>query len=132
MAIPFTSLVRAGRRRLVGRVLLGVFAAAVTSCGEKLPLRPSPPGECQPAVTSVRIVPDHAELLPGQSFNYSAAVIGTACVTDFRATWRSSDTTVVTVSSTGNVTARASGEATITALSAFDTLKRGASTVKVR
>jgi hypothetical protein len=132
MATPCTIHVRTGLTQFVRRAPLALLAGVVTSCGEKLPLPTPPPGHCNPAVTSVRIVPDHAELLPGQSFNYTAAVIGTACVTDFRATWRSSDTTVVTVSATGNVTARATGEATITALSTFDTLQRGTSTVKVR
>jgi hypothetical protein len=132
MAIPRTIRIRAGFGRIGGGVRLALFAAAVTSCGEKLPLLEPTPGPCKPAVTGVIVTPVHAEFLPGQSFNYTATVTATGCVSDFRTTWRSSDTTVATVSATGNVAARASGDATITAVSTFDTLQRGASTVKVR
>lgn len=132
MAMTCTVRIRTGCGRLVGRVLLAVLAGAVTSCGEKLPLVEPTPGPCKPAVTGVHVTPVHAEFLPGQSFNYTATVTATGCVTDFSATWRSSDTTVATVSPTGNVVARASGDATITAVSTFDRLQRGTSTVKVR
>lgn len=116
------------RRTLRAAIALVVLAA----CGEKLPLDPPDTGPCEPKVTSVVVSPGAVTLPVGASQSFAGTAVGTGCLANFAVSWRSSDTTIVSVSATGTAFSRAPGSASIVAVAQFDTLVRGTATITVR
>lgn len=116
------------RRPLRAAIALLLLAA----CGEKLPLVPPSTGPCEPKVTSVVVSPGAVTLPVGVSQSFAGTAVGTACLPNFAVSWRSSDTTVASVTATGTAFSRAPGTASIIAVAQFDTLVRGTATITVR
>ncbi|WP_424950761.1 NPCBM/NEW2 domain-containing protein [Deinococcus sp.] len=83
-----------------------------------------------PKITAVGVTPNTASMTPGSTQQFTASIEGQGAY-DAGVTWSSSNTGVVTVSSTGLATAQTVGSATITATSTFDTSKSGSSAVTV-
>ncbi len=81
----------------------------------------SPP---PPAVVSVLVTPANPTVVVGDvlQLNANVTVVSGAPTT---VTWSTSNTAVATVSATGQISGVAPGAATITAISTFDTTKRG-------
>lgn len=67
-------------------------------------------------VHGVAVAPDHATLAQGQTLPLAVQVDAGPGSTDRSVFWSSSDTTVVSVSTAGTVTARSTGTATVTAI----------------
>ncbi|MBL0938728.1 MAG: Ig-like domain-containing protein [Gemmatimonadaceae bacterium] len=84
-----------------------------------------------PAVRSVLLSPSTLTLAPQATEFLTATVLGDAGVPT-GVLWRTSNSSIATVSSSGAVTGVAAGTATITALSSADTTKRATSSITVR
>ncbi|MDQ8173228.1 MAG: Ig-like domain-containing protein [Gemmatimonadota bacterium] len=84
-----------------------------------------------PAVRAVDVTPGTATIFAGDTRQLGVTVTADPGASQ-AVLWRSSNATVATVSSTGLVSGIASGTATITALSAADTTKRGSAVLTVR
>jgi len=83
-----------------------------------------------PKVTAVSVTPSASNMTPKSTQQFTASIEGQGSY-DPDILWSSSDSTILSVSSTGLVTANAVGSATITATSKFDTTKSGKATVTV-
>jgi hypothetical protein len=96
--------------------LCSLVALATLGCGSGEPTGTNPGG---PVVANVQVAPPAATLAVGDHLVVSATVLdasGTA-LRDVPVTWSSSDTTVAAVAGNGDITARAVGNAVITATS---------------
>lgn len=82
-----------------------------------------------PAVTSVTVELEAAELYVGQSVKATAVVAAVGGASE-AVTWSSTDTSVLTVSETGLVTAVGEGEAEVVATSAFDPAREARAAVR--
>ena len=93
------------------RRLLPTLALLLAACSGDDPARPKP-------VSVIHISPDTAYVRPGtsQQLTASARDAGGALVPRAALVWASSDTAVATVTQTGLVTARALGDAVVTAV----------------
>lgn len=81
-------------------------------------------------VTEVTVTPDTATLAVGAKLGLTAVVTGTG-VFNKAVTWEVSNTEVAEISPTGVLTAKATGEVTVTATSIFDGTKKGTATITI-
>ena len=87
-------------------------------------------GSTTPKIDSVTVTPSFMQLTAGETKGLTCTVAGENNP-DTTISWTSSNTSVAIVDSDGNVTAKATGTATITAKSTFDTTKSGSATISV-
>ncbi|THF87355.1 hypothetical protein E7T09_09490 [Deinococcus sp. KSM4-11] len=99
-----------------------LLTALMTAC--------NPPGGSSGTVTGVSVSPPNATVRPADTVAFSATVTGTGSFSQ-AVTWKSSDTTIVTVDGNGVAKGIKAGTATITATSTTDTGQSGTATVKV-
>jgi Big-like domain-containing protein/PKD domain-containing protein len=113
------SMIGAVRRspQHVWRLIIAGLIAMLSACASPTPTAPSVAAPTSTAVTSVAIVGLPATLMVGESVQLSA--VSTYQNGGYReplvATWRSSNTSVATVSSTGRLIATGLGETRVTA-----------------
>ncbi len=102
-------------KRFLSRILIvtGFLTAVSTSCRKPAPEGQEKPGDKTVAVASVSVSPASLDLVVGNSATLVATVLP-AGATDPSVSWSSSNTGVATVSQSGEVTAVAPGQATIT------------------
>ena len=87
-------------------------------------------GSSVPTIDSVTVTPSFAQLTAGETKGLSVTVAGENNP-DTTVSWTSSNPNVASVDSDGNVTAQATGTATITARSTYDTTKYGTASISV-
>lgn len=109
-----------------------VVSTQPIGCGSGAPSQPPPPPPGTPApVASVTVSPASATLVVGSTHTLTATLrdSGGNTLADRSVAWSSNNTAIATVSASGVVTARAAGNATITATSEG---RIGSSAIEVR
>jgi len=109
-------------KRLVPMALL---ALALVACGGGTSTT-----DPTPSVTGVSVTLQATQIGVGQSTTAGAAVQGSVGVSQ-TVTWASSDTSIATVTSTGQVTGEGAGQADIIATSVVDVTKSGSAPITV-
>jgi microbial collagenase len=97
-----------------------LLAAMILACGDNVP-------DTGPSVGLLVVDPPFAGFLPGATLQLTATLNGA----DVPVTWESTDPTVATVSSTGLVTAVASGRSSVTATMTTDPTQTRSASITV-
>jgi uncharacterized protein YjdB len=113
----------------VSRFAIGLAVVVGSlSCSDAVS-RPAPVTSTMMGVTDVTVAPTELNIAVGATFRFAATVDAPSWILDRAVLWSSSDTTVATVDSSGLVTARHAGPATIVAASRSDPTVRAEATV---
>jgi large repetitive protein len=119
-------------QRVVRYSLLGLLTiASLTACGDKITVPGVTTTPVPTVVHSVTVTPPSVTMNVGDKVKLTASVDADAGVTDRTVTWSSSNTAVVAVDASGNLTAVTAGNASVSAVSNADKTVSGAAAVTV-